>query len=84
LDGDGVLEANPAKEESHGVVVEVKETEGSLAQHDEDSVEKLIELGEIEDVEPEVQGALAGRFTFVVTYKTVESVVLCEQVASKS
>lgn len=38
LDGDGVLEADPAEEEGHGVVVEVKETKGGLAKNDEDRV----------------------------------------------
>ena len=76
LDRDGVLETDPAKEESHGVVVEVQEAQGGLAEHNKDSVQELIELGEEENIEPEVEGALAGRNALVIADEAIQAVVL--------
>lgn len=78
LHWDGVLEANPAKEESHRVVIEVQETEGRLAQNDEDSIEELIELGEVEDVEPEVESALSSGNSLGIAKKTFYAVTLSD------
>lgn len=76
LDRDGVLEANPAEEESHGVMVEVQEAKRSLAQDNEDSIEQLIELGEVEDVQPEVESTTTSRFTLGVAEETFMTVIL--------
>ena len=76
LHGNGILETNPAEEERHRVVIEVQETERSLAQNDEYSVKKLIELGEVEHVEPEIESALASGDSFAVAQQAFVSVVL--------
>lgn len=76
LDGDGVFEADPAEEESHGVVVEVQEAKRGLAQYDENSVEQLIELGQEEDIEPEIERALACRFAFRIAKEAFNSIAL--------
>lgn len=79
LDRDGVLEADPAEEESHRVMVEVQEAEGSLAQDNEDGIEQLIELGEVEDVQPEVESALSSGFALRVAEQAFMTVSLRNQ-----
>ena len=76
LDGDGILEADPAEEESHGMVVEVQETKRGLAQYDENGVEELIELGQEEDVEPEVERAVTSRLAFGIAKEAFDSIAL--------
>lgn len=79
LHRDGVLEADPAEEESHRVMVEVQEAEGGLAQDDEDSIEQLVELGEVEDVQPEVESSLSSGFALRVAEQTFMAVGLSKQ-----
>lgn len=76
LDGNGVLEADPAEEESHRVMVEMQEAEGSLAENDEDGIEQLIELGEVEDVQPEVQSSLSGGLALRIAEQAFMTMVL--------
>jgi hypothetical protein len=71
LNRDGVFKADPAEEEGHGVVVEVEEAKGRLAEDNEDRVKELIELGQVEDIDPEVESALTSRDTLVVADETI-------------
>lgn len=71
-----MLKADPAEEEGHGVMVEMKETKGSLAKNNEESVQELVELGDVEDVGPEVKGALACGQTLMIANETIQSISL--------
>lgn len=74
LDRDGVLQAYPAKEESHRMMIEVQETEGGFAKDNEYGVQKLIELGEVEHVNPEIEGSLSSRSAFSIAKKSVVTI----------
>lgn len=39
LNGNSILQANPAEEESHGVVIKMQEAQRGLAKDDEDGVQ---------------------------------------------